>query len=235
MTTLSQWDHRDYRKYAGWIAAVLVTLGATACGSAASPLPAATAAASTVKAAAAEPETEAGVRAVATQFYALYAAGQWPLAWAILAPSSQQAVPESLYVAVHQGCPSGSAGMARVIKSVVMAGSTAVVTETVAGALGSLATAADAWTYDGGRWGFVLSAADMSVYSHGSAAADVASAKAAGDCAGAQPLPTVAPATMQPPTFQTLAPLPTVAPATVQPPTFQTLAPLPTVPAPAAS
>jgi hypothetical protein len=183
-------------------AAVVLALTAIGCASSAAPTaiqsPAAAAAVASTGSAA-QPETEAGVRAAATAFYALYSAGQWPQAWAMLAPAAQQTVPESLYVAVHQGCPNASAGMARVIKSVTMAGSTAVVTEALSGAASALGSFTDAWTYADGRWGLTFSASDLAVYSHGSAAADIAAAKAAGDCAGAQPLPT----------FQTVAPLPT--------------------------
>ena len=132
---------------------------------------------------AAQPDTSAGVRAAARQFYALYSAGQWRASWADLAPSVQRAVPAATWTAVHNGCPSPSEGMARVIKSVTFDGTTAVVTETVAGALGKLATLSDAWTYSGGRWGFELPASDMGVYKHGSVRADIAAAKAAGDCA----------------------------------------------------
>lgn len=132
--------------------------------------------------ASAQPGTEAGLRNAATQFYALYAAGQWAQSWALLAPASQQGVPESTYVAVHEDCPTSSDGVARVIKSVTMAGSSAVVTETFAGSLGSVATVADAWTYAGGRWGISLAPSSMADYSHGSAKADVAAMKAAGDC-----------------------------------------------------
>lgn len=129
----------------------------------------------------AEPETAAGVRAAAQQFYALYSASQWDAAWAYLAPSVQAKVSRATWTAVHSGCTAPGAGMARVIKSVTVTGSTAVITETVAGSLGNLGTGADAWTYGGGRWGFLLTG--ISVYGHGSATADIAAAKAAGDCA----------------------------------------------------
>lgn len=134
--------------------------------------------------AATEPETEAGVRSAATQFYALYAAGQWSSAWAYLTPATQSVAPEATFAAVHNGCQSPSAGMARVIKSVTIVGSTAVVTETVAGAASALGSSTDAWQYAGGRWGFELSASALAVYKHGSVAADLAAAKAAGDCTG---------------------------------------------------
>jgi hypothetical protein len=160
-------------------------LALTACASAS---PSATTAASApaagapaTSAAAAQPQTETGVRAAAAQFYALYAAGQWSAAWAYLTPATKAAVPEATFTAVHQGCPSPSAGVARVIKSVTLAGSTAVVTETVSGAAGALGSVTDAWQYAGGRWGVELSSSAMAVYKHGSAAADIAAAKAAGD------------------------------------------------------
>lgn len=163
----------------------------------------------------AQPETEAGVRAAATQFYGLYSAGQWAQAWQMLTAASQQAAPEATYVAVHEGCQAPGAGVARVIKSVTMAGSTAVVTETLSGVAGGLGSTTDAWLYAGGRWGFSLSQSALAGYSHGSAAADVAALKAAGECAGTQPqplqtLPTAAAASVPAlPTLATLAPLPT--------------------------
>jgi hypothetical protein len=140
--------------------------------------------ATTGNATAAQPETEAGVRSAATQFYALYSASQWPQAWEMLTPAAQRQVPEATYATVHEGCPSASAGLARVIKGVTMAGSTAVVTETVAGVASSLGSVTDAWSYAGGRWGIALSQSSLADYSHGSASADVAAMKTAGgDCA----------------------------------------------------
>jgi hypothetical protein len=43
-------------------------------------------------------------------------------------------------------CPGSAEGLARVIKSVIFAGITAVIAETIAGSLGNLATVPDAWT-----------------------------------------------------------------------------------------
>jgi hypothetical protein len=133
--------------------------------------------------AAAQPDTAAGVKAAAARFYALYSASQWSASYASLAPSVRAKVTAATWAAVHAGCPSPSAGMARVIKSVTMAGTTAVITETIAGVAGAIGTASDAWTYSGGRWGIELDADSMRDYSHGSAAADIAAAKTAGDCA----------------------------------------------------
>ena len=180
--------HRHERSrvplYAG-IAAVVVIAGggaAYALTRHGTPASAGSPADSASSAAAAQPDTAAGVRAAAQQFYALYTAGQWGAAWADLAPAAQSAVPVATWTAVHDGCPSPSAGMARVIKSVTLAGTTAVVTETIAGSLGSIGAASDAWTYSGGRWGFSPSASSMSIYTHGSVNADIAAAKAAGEC-----------------------------------------------------
>ena len=169
--------------YAG-IAAVVVIAGggaAYALSGHGSPSSAGSPAAS-ASTAAAEPDTAAGVRAAAQQFYALYSAGQWGAAWAYLAPAAQSAVSVATWTAVHNGCPGPTVGLARVIKSVTFAGTTAVVSETVAGSLGNLATVSDAWTYSGGRWGFSLPASSMSFYKHGSVSADIAAAKAAGEC-----------------------------------------------------
>jgi hypothetical protein len=180
---------RQMNPYTGWVAfavAMVVIIAGAAwyvLKGSTSPAPPAAGSGGTASQAARQPETEAAVRGDATQFYALYAASQWAQAWAMLAPSAQKAVPESTYVAVHQGCPSASAGMARVIKSITVAGPTAVVTETVAGALSSLGSVTDAWAYSGGRWGITLDPSSLRDYSHGSATADVAAMKAAGDCA----------------------------------------------------
>jgi hypothetical protein len=173
--------------YAGLAALVVIAGGGAAYALAGHGTPASTGSTSSTttpaSSAAAQPDASAGVRAVAQQFYALYSASQWAAAWDDLAPSAQSAVTVATWTAVHNGCPSQTAGMARVIKSVTVAGTTAVVAETVAGSLGNLATVSDAWTYSGGRWGFSPSAGSMSIYKHGSATADIAAAKAAGDCA----------------------------------------------------
>ena len=131
----------------------------------------------------AEPETEAGVRAAATAFYDLYSAGQWDQAWAYLTPAAQKAIPRATWTGEHTGCPPTSAGLAREIKGVTMAGSTAVVKETVAGALSKLGTGSDSWSYSGSRWGLTFSASDLALYKHGSVKADIAAAKKAGYCA----------------------------------------------------
>ena len=169
------------------VAAATLAISACSTSSSGSSAPAAASPAGTsapaATTAAAQPETAAGVRSVATAFYAFYAAGQWQAAWADLTPPEQAKIPDATYVAVHNGCPSGSAGMARVIKSVTVSGGTAVVTETIAGVASAIGTAADAWDYADGRWGLQLTASALAVYTHGSDSADIAAAKAAGECA----------------------------------------------------
>ena len=169
--------------YAGIAAVVAIASGAAyALSRHASPSGAGSPAVSASTLAVAEPDTAAGVRVAAKQFYALDSAGQWGAAWAYLAPAAQRAVPAATWTAVHDGCPGPTAGLARVIKSVTFAGRTAVVSETVAGSLGNIAAVSDAWTYSGGRWGFSPSASSVSIYRHGSVKADIAAAKAAGEC-----------------------------------------------------
>ena len=131
----------------------------------------------------AEPQTKTGVKAAATAFYDLYAASQWAQAWSYLAPATQRAVSVKTWTGVHEQCASQTAGLARTIRGVTMSGSTAVVDETGAGALGTLATVSDVWVYSGGKWGLKLGKSRTAVYSHGSVKADVAAARAAGECA----------------------------------------------------
>lgn len=99
----------------------------------------------------------------------------------LIAPSARREVSESTWVAVHQGCPAQSAGLAYDVKDATRTGNTVVVTVTLAGAASSLASESEALTFSGGRWGFVPN--DLSMYEHGSVKADLAAAKAAGYCA----------------------------------------------------
>ena len=160
------------------------TLAVAACSSSSSSSgPAATSAASSLaaspSASAAQPQTAAAAKSVARQYLGLYAAGQYTTSWALLAPSAQKAVPEAVWMGVHQASP--SPGLAYSVKDVTLADSTAVVTVTLAGAASGLASASEAFTYSGGRWGFAPN--DLSLYEHGSVKAYIAPAKAAGDCA----------------------------------------------------
>ena len=77
---------------------------------------------------------------------------------------------------------SAGAGKSRIIKAVTVFGSAAIVTEAIAGAASKLGTAEDVFNYANGHWSY--SPGDLSIYHHGSVAADVAAAKAAGFCTG---------------------------------------------------
>lgn len=161
-------------------------LTVTACSSSAPPAatsPASAAAAASAASTPAQPETAAGAKAAAQQYFGLYSAGQYAAAWPLLAPTAQKAVPEATWAAVHQDCPSESAGLAYDVKNVTVTGSTAIATVTLAGAASSLASGSEAFTYAGGKWGYAPSPSDLSLYQHGSVAADVAAAKAQGYCA----------------------------------------------------
>jgi len=140
----------------------------------------AAAAAAAASSAPTTPDTSAAAKSAAAQFFALYSAAQWAPAWQYLTDADKREAPLKVYETVHNGCPSKAAGLAYKIQGVTMAGRTAVVTYTIAGvasALGS-ATLAETWTASGWK----VTGNDMGIYSHGSASADLAAAKAAGDC-----------------------------------------------------
>lgn len=101
----------------------------------------------------------------------------------MLTPSDRHAVDQSTYVAVDQGCPSASAGLARDIKRVTVVGNTAIVVENVAGVLSSIGTVTDTFIYSNGQWNYSYPPSVLSVYEHGSVSADIAAARSAGYCA----------------------------------------------------
>jgi hypothetical protein len=127
-----------------------------------------------------EPETKGGARAAAARFYRLYSADQFSAAWGLLSPTAQRAVPRAIWTGVHNGCPSAGAGVARVIKSVLVFGNAAIVTETIAGAGSRLGKAEDAFSYINGHWAYTPN--NLSVYQHDSVSADIVSAEALGFC-----------------------------------------------------
>jgi hypothetical protein len=141
------------------------------------------AAAATTPTTPATPDTAAAAKSAAAAFFALYSAGQWQATWQRLAPADQKIAPEKLYVDLHDACPSQAAGLAYKIESVTLSGKAAVVTYTipvVEKEFGS-ATIAEDWTASGWRQEFTSGLA--SDYQHGSLKADLAAAKAAGECA----------------------------------------------------
>lgn len=125
---------------------------------------------------------QAGAHTTAAQFYSLYSANQFAAAWRLLSPAAKNQVPQSVWVSVHQACPGTAAGKSRVIKAVTAFGSAAIVTEAIAGSAAAPGTAEDVFNYVNGQWRY--SPGEVSIYRHGSTAADVAAAKSAGFCTG---------------------------------------------------
>ena len=134
-----------------------------------------------------EPLTKAGADAAAANFYHLYSTGQFAASWDLLTLTAERAIPRATWVGVHAGCPSGGAGTARVIESVLVFGNAAIVTETVGGAASQLGTSHDVFNYANGHW--VYAPNDLGIYHHGSVAADIAAAKALGFCTGREARP----------------------------------------------
>lgn len=164
-------------------AAVLVLIAVSACSSAgASPGGGNAAAAQRHTAAAAQPQTAAAASAAAQQYLGLYSAGQFGASYALLAPSARRAVSEHVWAAVHEGCPSPTAGAAYDVKHVTLTGSVAVVTVALNGAASALGSENISMVYAGGKWGYAPP--DLTLYHHGTVKADVAAAKARGYCAG---------------------------------------------------
>jgi len=130
----------------------------------------------------AEPETKAGALAAAANFYRLYSAGRFAASWDLLNPTAQRAIPRVVWISVHNGCPSAGSGEARAIKSVLVFGNAAIVTETIADVGSRLGQAEDVFNYVHGHWWY--SPADLGIYDHGSVAADLVAATALGFCAG---------------------------------------------------
>jgi hypothetical protein len=128
----------------------------------------------------AQPRTKAGVHTAATNFYRLSSVGQFAASWDLLTPTAQQAIPLTTWVAVHKRCSSAAAQKARVIRSVLVFGNAAIVTQTIAGARARRGKAHDVFSYANGHWAYAPN--DLSIYQHGSVAADVAAAKAQGLC-----------------------------------------------------
>ncbi len=128
----------------------------------------------------AEPNAQAGARAAAVRFDRQYVAGHYAASWDLLVPAVRRQIPRGLWVKVHHGCQS-TATAARVIKVVTAFGNAAIVTETVTVGRPEHRRGEEVFSYVKGRWGY--SPNDLSIYHRGSAAADIAAARAAGLCA----------------------------------------------------
>jgi len=171
---------RHVLAFAGALGAAVA---AAACSSNAAPgsvVPAATTEAAT--AAPAQTDTAAAAKGAAQRFLTLYSAGQWDAAWQYLSPADKAKVPEKLFAAFHDGCPAEAAGMAYEIQGVTLAGKTAVVTYTIPAFAKTAGSATMPLAWVPAAWGVELASSSLNAYSHGSAAADVKAAKAAGEC-----------------------------------------------------
>lgn len=128
----------------------------------------------------ASPKMKSGAGAAAARFYGLYSASQFAALWDLLSPAMKRQVSQGVWVGVHEACPGAAAGKSRTIKAVTVFGTAAIITEAVGGATASPSTAEDVFSYADAQWSY--SPGEVSIYLHGSIAADVAAAKTAGFC-----------------------------------------------------
>lgn len=128
--------------------------------------------------------TTSGARVAAVQFDNIFFASKFAASWDLLSADVKRAIPEQVWVRVHDGCQSAQTNVTRVIKSVTVFGDAAIVTETVT-AQSKRSTGEDVFNYADGRWGY--SPENLSIYHRGSVSADIAAARAAGFCSGQQP------------------------------------------------
>jgi hypothetical protein len=124
------------------------------------------------------PRLRAAARTAAAQALGMYAAGQFAGFWRLLSPATKHQISSDAWVRVHEACRAAGDGTVVTIKAVTVFGRAAIVTE----ATGSAAprTTEVVFNYANGKWSY--SPADPGVYEHGSIAADVAAARAAGYC-----------------------------------------------------
>ena len=94
---------------ASTLAGLMLAACSTAKTAASSP---ATSAAAAPTSSPAQPVTKAAVRSAATSFFALYSAGQWAAAYALVAPPAQRVVSETTWARVHDRRPAAAAGLA---------------------------------------------------------------------------------------------------------------------------
>jgi len=117
----------------------------------------------------------------AVHFDGLYQAGHFAASWGLLVPVVKRQIPLGAWVQVHHACQPAGAGTARAIKAITVFGNAAIVTEAIAEGPAKSRSFEEVFSYTNGQWGY--SPNDMGIYHHGSAAADIAAAKAAGVCA----------------------------------------------------
>jgi hypothetical protein len=129
-------------------------------------------------------DAASSARAAAVQFDSIYYASKFAASWHLLSADARRAIPERVWVRVHDGCRSARTSVTSVIKSVTVFGDAAIVTETLT-TQAKRSTAENVFNYANGRWGY--SPENLSIYHRGSVSADIAAARAAGLCASQQP------------------------------------------------
>jgi hypothetical protein len=160
-------------------ALVLIALALAGCGTRAASTSSPAAAAPAATTAAAQPETAAGAKAAAQAYYALYAAGQYAAVYPMINAQARAAIPLATWVTVHQGCKSAASGLSYAVGTPTLAGATAVMSLSVAGALSKLGSEEETFTYEGGKW---LWAENALASWKGTPAQILAGFKAAGKC-----------------------------------------------------
>jgi hypothetical protein len=128
------------------------------------------------------PKVEAAARPAAAHFYSTLSSGKFAASWDLLAPAVRKQIPLRVWVGVHDACPTATVGKTRVIKAVTVFGNAAIVTTVLPGAAAKARVSEDVFNYVSGQWAY--SPEDLSIYEHGSVAADVAAAKKAALCTG---------------------------------------------------
>lgn len=140
---------------------------------------AAPAASSPAAAPAAAPVTATAAKSAAKAFFSLYAAGQYAATYPLLDPQARRRIPEATWVTVHDRCKGTAAGLSYKMGTPTLAGRSAVMSVSLAGAASSLGSEEVTFVYRGGRWLYAPS--DLASYS-GSPVRIVARLKAAGNC-----------------------------------------------------
>lgn len=161
---------------AGLMAGVAGCASQNAPASSASAAPAATV--STSPSPAAQPVTADAAKAAATTYFDLYAAHQFSSAYALLSPSARAAAPESTWVGAHAECDTQT--LAYSVTRPTLAGDTAVVNVSLAGAAASLGSEEASFVYSAGRWWY--SPPNLTDYQGHTTAEAVAALKASGQC-----------------------------------------------------
>jgi hypothetical protein len=124
------------------------------------------------------PQLRAGAQAAAAQAFGLYGSGQFAAFWSLLSPAAKRQVPRNAWVSIHEACSPARDGKPGAVEAVTVFGNAAIVTEAITGT--PPRTSEVVFNYVNGEWSY--SPGDLSVYDHGSVAADIAAAKAAGYC-----------------------------------------------------